>query len=339
MRETIQMEIPAAFLAPKARSPKPPEASAYPLDYYAPVTQPEIPALSDAPTGRPKVGVVLGSGGIKAFGGIPLFEMLEREGITIDLLVGCSGGSVIAAGVGAGFKTAEMRDILAKHLDRSLFEQRDYRTLLGIVSPQLGRFDKTSGILKPDGIRRTYQELLRGMRLENMRPRTLIQTTDLLTGEGVVLSAGLAADAVYASGAFFPVLPPLYMDGRWLADGVYSSPIPVLEAVKRNMDVIIAVDFKERVTSEPQGFLDCFHRYADSAMATLKRSQMFLALEMHHYEIIHIEVAFDRAIKLQNVEEMPAILAAGEQAVAEHRDEILAAMRNFTSADHVEAWQ
>lgn len=280
-------------------------------------------------TVRPKVGVVLGSGGIKAFAGIPLFEFLSCAGIEVDLLVGCSGGSVVCGGMGAGFTPAEFRSLAFEMLDRKLFERMDYRSILGIASPRLGRFDRTSGILKPDAIRELYQRQLKGARLENMRPRTLIQTTDLMTGEGVVLSRGPASDAIYASGAFFPVLPPLYIDGRWLGDGVYSAPVPVMEAVKRNMDVIIALDFKEKVTSEPRGFMDCFFRYTDTAMETLKRSQMFLSIEMHHYEIIMVEVQFDHAISLRAVEELPAIFAAGEDAVNQNKDEILAAIQNF----------
>lgn len=279
---------------------------------------------------RPKVGVVLGSGGIKAFAGIALFEFLSQAGIEVDLMVGCSGGSVVCGAMGAGVSPAELRSMAFEMLDRKLFEQMDYRSILGIASPRLGRFDRKSGILKPDAIRELYQRQLKGARLESMRPRTLIQTTDLMIGEGVVLSHGPASDAIYASGAFFPVLPPLYIDGRWLGDGVYSAPVPVLEAVKRNMDVIIALDFKEKVTSEPRGFLDCFYRYTDTAMATLKRSQMFLSIEMHHYEIIMIEVEFDHAISLRAVEELPSILAAGEQAVNQSKDEILTAIQNFS---------
>lgn len=289
------------------------------------------PFLKAAPPSRtrPKVGVVLGSGGIKAFAGIPLFEFLHREGIAVDLLVGCSGGSILCGFMGAGFAPTEARSIAFELLDRRLFEQKDYRSILGIASPRLGRFDRRSGILKPDAIRELYERQLKGVRLEHLRPRTLIQTTDLNTGEGIVLSTGPAADAIYASGAFFPVLPPLYIDGRWLGDGVYSAPVPVLEAVKRNVDVIITLDFKEKVTTEPQGFLDCFYRYTDTAMETLKRSQMLLAIEMHHYEIIPMEVQFDHAISLRAVNELPSILAAGEEAVNHNKQEILAAINNF----------
>jgi NTE family protein len=276
--------------------------------------------------------VVLGSGGIKAFAGIPLFEFLERAGIEVDLQVGCSGGSVVCGFMGAGFSPAQCRSIASELLDRQLFERIDYRSIMGIASPRLGRFDKTSGILKPDAIHEIYRREFKGARLENSRPRTLIQTTDLTTGEGVVLSRGPVADAIYASGAFFPVLPPLYIDGRWLADGVYSAPVPVLEAVKRNVDVIIALDFKERVTAEPRGFLDCFYSYVGGAMETLKRSQMALSIEMHHYEIIVIQVEFDHSISLRDVHELPAIFAAGEEAVEQNQAQILDAIQNFALA-------
>src|SRR5215510_15822891 len=115
---------------------------------HAPDAKPKAPSAS-----RPKVGVVLGSGGIKAFAGIPLFEFLDRAGITIDLLAGCSGGSVICGFIGAGIAPAASRDLAFELLDRRLFERINYSAVLGIASPRLGRFDKTSGILKPDAIR------------------------------------------------------------------------------------------------------------------------------------------------------------------------------------------
>ena len=43
------------------------------------------------------------------------------------------------------------RSLAFEMLDRKLFERMDYRSILGIASPRLGQFDRTSGILKPDG--------------------------------------------------------------------------------------------------------------------------------------------------------------------------------------------
>ena len=281
---------------------------------------------------RPKVGVVLGSGGIKAFAGVALFEFLDRSDIVVDLLVGCSGGALVCAALAAGYTPSEGRRLIREALDREPFARVDYRTILGMASPRLGRFDLSSGILKPDRLREIYREIFHDLRVEDLRPRTILQATDLQTGEGVVITKGPAADAVYASGAFFPALPPVYFEGRWLADGVYSSPVPVMEAVKRNMDVIIALDFKERVTGEPQGFLNCFNRYIDSTMRSLTRSQMFLSVDLHHHEIVVVEVRFDKQINIRDARELPTIYAAGERAIEENQAAILSAIRSFSRA-------
>jgi hypothetical protein len=70
-------------------------------------------------------------------------------------------------------------------------------------------------------------------------------------------------------------------------------------------------------------------------METLKRSQMFLSIQMHHYEIITVEVQFDHVISLRAVTELPAIFAAGEKAVSQSKDEILAAIKNFAHVNQM----
>lgn len=145
----------------------------------------------------------------------------------------------------------------------------------------------------------------------------------------MVLSKGLAADAVYASGAFFPAFPPLRIDDRWLGDGVYSSPAPVMEAVKRSMDVIITLDFQERATQEPCGFLDCLTRYIDASQRSLVRSQMISAIENHHHEIITVGISFDHTISLRDVPEIPYLLQAGREAVERSGEAILHAVSSF----------
>lgn len=286
---------------------------------------------------RPKVGVVLGSGGMKAFAAIPLFEFLDQAGIAVDLLVGCSGGAIMCAAIGSGLTPAGIRQLAPDILNSKIFGNFDYRSILSILNARFGKFTKTSSIIKPDKMRGIYQYLWGDKQLENLRPRTLIQTTDMLTGEGVVLTRGSVVDAVYASGAFFPVLPPQQLEGRWLSDGAYSAPVPVIEAVKRNMDVIIAMDFAERSTVEPEGFFDCFYRYIDTQMTTLKRSQMFLSIELHHHEIINIEVNFDQPISFRATNALEAVLAKGEEAVAHNKEAILSAIRSFAETRREES--
>jgi NTE family protein len=281
---------------------------------------------------RPKVGMVLGSGGIKSLAAVALFEFLEEARVEVDLLVGSSGGSLMCALAGAGHTPSHIREIIGELLDRRLFARVDYRTILGMLSPRLGRFDRTSSLLKPQALQQLYRRLFRDLRLEDLRPKTVLQTTDIETGEGVVLSRGPVAEAVYASGAFFPALPPVRLEGRWLGDGVYSAPVPVMEAVKRHMDVIITLDYREGVSAPPRGFLDYFLRYIDNTHRSLSRSQMLLSIGLHHHEIVTIMVEFERSISIRDVQEVPAILEAGRRAVARSQAAILSAVHSFSAS-------
>ena len=205
-----------------------------------------------APENRPKVGVVVGGGGLKSLAAVALFEFLNEAKIDIDLLIGCSGGSIIAGLKGAGYSSAQMRDLITQVSNKELSKNIDYRSLASIARLPFGRFDKSCGVLKADPIRRIYGRIFKDLRLEDLQPKTIMQVTDCQTGEGHILTTGLVADAVYASGAMFPILPPICIEGRWFIDGGYSSNVPIMEAIKHNMDVIIAVVLQEQLRGSHQ---------------------------------------------------------------------------------------
>ena len=90
---------------------------------------------------RPRVGVVLGSGGIKPMAAFSRFEFLEDAGIEVDLIaVGSSGGAVVVSMIGAGYKPAEARQIMLDMLFHGkLFDQTDHRSILGLAELASGR--------------------------------------------------------------------------------------------------------------------------------------------------------------------------------------------------------
>ena len=275
---------------------------------------------------RPKVGVVLASGNIKAFSSIPLFEMLNRENIDLDLVVGCSGGAIMAAAIGAGLSTDEIRQKTHQFVQKRLFTQKDFRSLLGMYNLPLGRFDKTSGFLKPDRIIQLYQHVFQDRRLEDLNPKTLIQVTDVETGQGVILDKGSLAEAVYASGAIFPILPPAKINGRWYADGYYTSSLPVMEAVKRQMDVVIAVIFEDPIHPAPRRFFSVFNNIYKIQSAVQIRNQIAISIDLHDHEIILIKVPFERTIKMWEIDAIPRIIKTGQEAVASKKEEIVSAI-------------
>ncbi len=285
--------------------------------------------MTDSAAKQPTIAVITGSGGIKTFAAMALFEFLDEANIKPDLLIGCSGGAIMAALRATGYPPAQMYDLIPKLLKRELFSKIDYRVLLGIPRLPFGKFDFSCGIIKPERLRAIYRQLFGDTRLEELMTPTLLQVTDFHTGESFSLERGLLADAVYASGASYPALPPLQIDGRWLVDGGFSSPVPMLEAIKRNIDVIIALSIETRLDAEPKSFSDMFN-YGQSLCANqLIKNQMATAISLHHYEIVQVNVRFNRPVEFWDIEAVPFVLETGRKAVEAKKEEILSAINNF----------
>ena len=278
---------------------------------------------------KPKIGVVLGSGGIKPVAAIALFEFLWKEGIDFDLLAGCSGGGLLAAAVGMGFSARKIRNIYDEYFKRKPFSCVDYRTILGMVNAPFGRFRLSDGLIKSKKIHAFYHDVFGDAQIEDLKPATLFQTTDIQSGKAVVLKRGNVTDAVYASAAMYPLVPPIQVDGHWLVDGAFTSPLPIMEAVRRDMDVIIAMVFDERNTPEPEQFRDGFLNIISTFTRSLVQNQISLSIDLHHYEIIVINLSFEEPVSLYDVNKVDDILEAGRRSVGAKEDEIRFIINNF----------
>ncbi len=261
---------------------------------------------------------------------LALIDFLKESHVEIDLLVGCSGGSLIAGTTTLGYTSDQTLEFYRDYFQRKPFSEADYRTLLGIANLPFGRFDLESGIVKPHKLLRFYRDVYGDSRLEDTPIPTLLQATDIQTGRGVVLDRGGLAEAIYASTAMYPFVPPIRYRGKWLVDGVYTSPLPLIEAVRRNMDVIIAMVFPETNQPEPRRFSDALNNIIATSARALARSQISLAIDLHHYEIIVVNVDFEEWIGVTDQAKMPEILEAGRKAVEGRKAEILAAVKNFS---------
>jgi NTE family protein len=286
------------------------------------------PVEADSPR-RPKIGVVLGSGGIKPLAAVAVFDFLEESRIDCDLLVGCSGGSLIAGGKALGYSTERILELYRSYFRRKPFSTLDYRTLLGIANFPLGRFNLEAGIVKPMRLLRFFRDVYGDSRLGELHIPTVLQATDIQTGRGVVLNSGSLAEAIYASTAMYPIVPPIQFQGKWLVDGAFTSPLPLLEAVKRKMDIVIAVIFNEKNNPEPKQFFEGFYNIISSFTRSLTQSQVSMAVEFHHYEIIFLNVTFDKRIAVTDSKSMADIVDAGRRAVDAKKDEILKTIQHF----------
>jgi NTE family protein len=279
------------------------------------------------------VAVVIGAVGIRGLAAIPLFEFLDDTAIEVDLIVGTGGGALAAAMRGAGLSTVAMRDVAAQVQADNPYTDIDYRTLLGLAHPRLARPGIDHALKRPDRVRALYRRIFGDRRLEDFRPATLLQTSDCVEGVGVVLDRGLAADAVYAAGALAPEFPPLRIDGRWLLDGSLAAPVPILEAVRRQADVILALFHDEAPKADPTDLLQANYNTLAAYFSRLSRDQLLMAVDLHHHEIQLLPVRLDPHVGPWDAAALARVLEAGRDVVARHADEILALIRHHAHAD------
>jgi NTE family protein len=239
------------------------------------------------------VSAAIGSGGIKPVAALPVLAALERRGLAPQAFAGCSGGGVIAALCAAGHSARQARAIVERLLRRELFARLDLRGLLGVLGCRLA---ERPGLIRPDAILAMYRDVFGARRIEELPLPLVLQATDLDSGEEVVMASGPVAEALYASTAAYPLLPPIRRDGRWLADGAFSRLVPQAP----DADLRIAV-----ISSGPgPALLDAL-------------GFAFPASEEVDDDVLVARIDIDRPVRWWDVHLLPALFAAGEQAAGE----------------------
>jgi NTE family protein len=261
---------------------------------------------------RPRVGVVIGSGGIKCAAAIGLWKVLEREGIPIDLAVGCSGGSIYATAIALDWGTeAVERD--SYRFWQDLFTRRNRRSMAAALFPRLFR-SADFGIVDDARVNETIESTFGGKSFEQCSIPLYITATDLNTAEKVVISSGPLFDAVRGSIAIPFALRPWPHEGRLLCDGGVSDPLPVDVAIREGCDIILAMGFENALTQPIESVMGlALQTSTITVNQLLRRSLAFLSLA-HHAEVIPIMPAFETKIGLGQTALLPYIIEQGERA-------------------------
>lgn len=211
--------------------------------------EPEVPAApplepppqsTPPPTRAPRVGLALGGGAARGFAHIGVIQVLEREGVRPDLVVGTSAGSLVAALYAHGLSGAA--------LERAALEMEE-ATIADWTVPIFNR-----GLLRGEALARYVNRMVQGRLIEAMPLPLGILATDLTTGQPVLFRRGDTGTAVRASSAVPGVFSPVAIAGRTYVDGGLVAPVPVEQAREMGAELVIAVDISS--PAEPLGQAD-----------------------------------------------------------------------------------
>lgn len=180
-----------------------------------------------------KIGLALGGGSARGWAHIGVIQALTEVGIEIDCIAGTSIGSV----VGSVFASGNIKDLeeVAVKLD---WKQIAY--LFDVVLPKSGLIDgkKVAGFI---------QNHLRKTNIEELPIPFCAVSTDLNTGDEVVIREGDIIEAVRASISIPGIFTPVRINGRTLVDGGLVNPVPVSVVRKMGADFVIAVDLSHGI--------------------------------------------------------------------------------------------
>lgn len=267
---------------------------------------------------RKRIALVIGAGSVKCAAAIGIQNALARAGVKIDMLVGCSAGSIYAATMALGLDAEETSDCTRRLWTSDVAKGRNRHSMLAMMAPRLFGFRADRFGLRDDLVMMArLREAFGDTRIEELATPLHITATDFANGEQVVLSSGSLVDAVRASVALPFAYSPYRVGGRLLVDGYLSDPMPVGVAVRQGADIILAAGFESPYQeSVPSASRFAFQLSAIMSNNLFKSNFAFHSLA-HHGEVILVTPRFEQRIRLFDTDKIPYIIQAGEAAAEE----------------------
>ena len=206
-------------------------------DDYRQADAPRFAAPSpDSP--RPRLALVLGSGGPRGFAHIGALKVLDAEGIRPDLIVGSSVGAMIGALYASGLSASAIEQTA---LNLNVLSLIDFSALLAgrpVGGASLARF---------------VNNHVGGRTMEQFPIRFAAIAVSAASGKLAVFNLGNAGIAVRASSAIPGRFDPVRILGIDYVDGDEHTPLPIQVARELGAQVVIAVNVSEYMQDTPTG--------------------------------------------------------------------------------------
>jgi NTE family protein len=273
------------------------------------------------------VSLVIGSGGIKCAAAIGMWRVLQEEGISVDNVVGCSGGTLYGAFIANGVHVDAMQEH-SKTLWTSEIMQGYIANLKASKDGSL-RFNERSGLVDDSVLNSNIRGVYGDLTFSDLQIPFKVVATEMMTGEKVILSEGSVFDAIRASIAIPLIFPPWEVDGRLLIDGAASNPLPIDVAIQDGADIIIAMGFPLSYRKRFRSMAAVQEQLNSIYMNNILTSTYAFYNLAHHAEIFPIIPEFDGALSMFDVGKIPDVIERGAQATKKQLPHIKRLLADF----------
>lgn len=196
--------------------------------------------MSNLTPQRKKVGLALSGGAARGFAHIGVLQVLQKEGIPIDMVAGTSAGAV----VGAAY---------ARNRDIARITQDSMETNWKKMAPLIDLSFSRSGLIKGKKLINLLTTYVgEDIEFQDLEVPFACTATDIETGEEIVIDSGRVIDALRATISMPGIFSVFSYKGRLLVDGGLTTPVPVEIVKQMGADFVIAVNVNPDVAARAE---------------------------------------------------------------------------------------
>lgn len=221
---------------------------------------------------RPSVALVLGGGGARGFGIIPVLEVIDELEIPIDMVIGNSAGAIIGGLYSIGYTPTEIRHLITNVDWANMFVDKPYSPVESLLeersteaSPMSFQLGKNFSVEAGSGFS-TGQNAFLMLKNFSIKIPSYIDfdslpipfravAVNLTTGNLDLIGSGDIAEAMRSSMSIPGVFQPFPVDDKLYVDGLVRNNLPIQQAIDMGYDIIIAVSL-DAPLEDSQDYLD-----------------------------------------------------------------------------------
>lgn len=230
---------------------------------------------------KPKWALVLMGGGSRGLAHIGILNVLQKNGLTPDIIVGTSMGAVIGGLFASGISPTKLKEIandfnLNNFIERPnlpFIKKKSQINILDflMLESYKSRLLKKLGLNREDKMEAYLRNLIGEVCIEELPVKFACNAVDLISGREIIFENGKLYKALRATMSLPILFEPTKIDDMLLLDGGVLNNAPV--GIARNLDahkvilVDVHKDIKEVPTEEIKNTFQLLHRMVETMVA------------------------------------------------------------------------
>lgn len=228
---------------------------------------------------KPYTALILSGGGARGAYECGVYASMQEHGISPQVIVGSSVGSINACAIAGGMSPDELEDLWVSLASKDAWflpsQLKRIRTLTGNRHvfknrKDLWAFMKWDYLFDSSPLLKTLERYFDVESVRKSKKKLFIVATDVMTGEYTLFSKKELTPRHLLASASIPIaFPWTEIDGRCYWDGGLLANVPPLkpaiDADQRVRDIYLVKLFP-RFSSLPTGLLDCIERTVEIAL-------------------------------------------------------------------------